>query len=783
MRLGGLLALATILCAAAPLPAQPTGPFAPDTPPRPPDVPKGRKGGQPKGGFFGRATPPVVYYSLLLLRNEAVYKELKLDADQEKKATAVAQSVTARVLSILRDGKNTDEMAREIEKDLAFLKPEQRRRLRELALQRLDAIPAGPRVLAADAGLNAELKLTKDQKGRLAAGAAVAEVLTVDQKKALAALKGRPVDAAVLVPAFPGPGRGPAGGFPAGGFPGGRASLPTTLQYLEAKAVAADLKLTEAQRTRLDALAKKWRDRPPTRFTATEAEVKEARALADALEKEARALLTGDQTKRLAQIVNQVNRGKLRGERDVFTQPAVADALKLTEAQKKQLTGIVAERQKGLLPLFTAPGEAKDALAAVKKYNAETYKRQLAVLTKEQVTALDGLFGKPLEGPVQITAFLPLVVSKGGMGRGPARTPLYLYVSATAYVGSDALHKELGLSADQKAKLKALADRPRTSTARLTEKERAAQAAATEKELAAILKPEQMRRLGEVMLQQYERGQFPFAPASLPRFVEVRKGLQLTPVQLTELQGRRGNLAGVLTEAQKARWKEMLGKPSEAQLVLPGWGGPGRGPAAPRTTPELTFLQNADVQADLKLTAAQKGQLRDILKTYQETLSPLGGGRRSTVAARKAADAATAKVLDASQTKRRQELRLQQAKQPGLIYLLRQPAVVEGLNLTEAQSKRLEEIDNGQLQLTRALNREFNPGGPALGKGGGRVVSEEAIKARAAITAAARRKMEAVLEKGQQEKLAELLGTPFKGTLPRATLGGRGGPPGRGFGD
>ncbi|MBY0231973.1 MAG: hypothetical protein K2W96_22040, partial [Gemmataceae bacterium] len=37
-----------------------------------------------------RSSPPVVAYSLALLGNEAARKELKLDADQAKKATALA---------------------------------------------------------------------------------------------------------------------------------------------------------------------------------------------------------------------------------------------------------------------------------------------------------------------------------------------------------------------------------------------------------------------------------------------------------------------------------------------------------------------------------------------------------------------------------------------------------------------------------------------------------------------------------------------------------------------
>src|SRR5262249_40581516 len=151
-------------------------------------------------------------------------------------------------------------------------------------------------------------------------------------------------------------------------------------------------------------------------------------------------------------------------------------------------------------------------------------------------------------------------------------------------------------------KLTALAG-PGPSSREADEKKLAATAAAVEKQLAGILKPEQMKRLGQVLLQQY--GKFPFSPASLPRIVEAQKGLGLTKDQLEKLsgRGRRVALESVLTEAQKAKWKEMLGKPTDVRLGRGLDGFPGLRTTLPG---DSALLEDAEVAADLKLKAAQK---------------------------------------------------------------------------------------------------------------------------------------------------------------------------------
>ncbi len=740
MSRGRCSALALMLCAASALVAQP----------------------------ISRTWPPVVAYSLSLLNNDLVYKELKLDEAQSKKAAELGQNASPRLMAVINAGKKGDELAKEVEKDLAFLKPEQRKRLMELTWQRLENIPAGPWVIGGDEAGSAPLKLTKKQREELSGisggAGALAKLLTAEQKKVFETLKGKP--AAPEIVQFRGPLGRPSG-------------VPTVLQYLADKAVAAELKLAKEQKDKFDALAKKWRDKGYTSSATSKEQEKEARDLADAIEKDARAVLTKEQAQRLAEIMLQAAKRNLGRERDVFTLPAVAEGLKLSDDQKKKLAAIVEGRQKGLLPLFVAEGEAKDLLDAVKKYNADTHKQALAVLTAEQKTALDGLFGKTFEGQVQVSSFLPTFFE----GFARPRTPLHLFLSARNYVGSAELHKELGLKADQGKKLADLAGK-RLSTLGADEKKLAELAAETEKELAGILKPEQMKRLAEVMLQQYQRGARPFARASLGRFVEVRKGLELTEDQIKKLGAGGFPLAAldsVLTDAQKAKWKEMLGKATEVRLV-PGGGGPG-GFGGGNLPAEIVLLNAKGVAEDLKFSADQKEKLAGIVKTFQEATATGPGGPgtfqefiKKLNAARQAASAEVAKLLDEGQKKRLGELQLQQAKQAGLYTLLMSPVAAEGLKLTSEQRKRLAEISGGRSELTSALSREFPRNRPDA------ETPAEVVKAGAAIQESGDKKLEAVLTKEQRETLPRLLGQPFKGVLPNARFGGVGGPGGGGLG-
>ncbi|MBY0230657.1 MAG: hypothetical protein K2W96_15330, partial [Gemmataceae bacterium] len=588
---------------------------------------------------------------------------------------------------------------------------------------------------------------------KLRARQPLAGVLTADQKKVLEALKGKPAAEAVvrLAPPGPGPGWGPVG-------------LPPALQCLADKAMADELGLAEDQKRKLEGLAGKWREKKYGRNAESKEQAEEARDLADALDKEARAALTEKQARRLAQIMLQAEKRGLPRERDLFTLPGVVAGLKLSDDQRKKLAAIVEERQKGLLALFLAEGEAKDRLDAVKKYNAGTYERLLAELSAEQRAALDGLFGKPFAGEVRLAPHLPRFFARSA----GEEEPLHLFAAAGAFLGSKSLHKEIGADAEQGKKLAALAGRgwPAMPGFAVDEKK----AAALRKDVEAILKPEQAKRLSEVLLRQY--GTFPFGMNSLARLVEVRKGLGLTEEQLKKLVSgptRLVRLESVLTDDQKAKWKEMLGEPTKVRLgPIGGLAGAGR-----VLPDELVLLQDEGVADDVKLSDEQRKKLAGIVGDYQKATRGSGGWARSTPEARKAATDAVEKMLDAEQRKRLDELKRQQARRAGLGGLLKGKEVAEGLKITDEQRQRLDKAEAAEQELARALGTEFPrvrvPEAPS-----------EFAKARQALRTETERKMEAVLTKEQKEALAKLLGRPYEGELPLSMMMSRfgGGPPG-----
>ncbi len=70
--------------------------------------------------------------SLVYLASPDLHKELKLDADQVKQAKTLASGMMTRVFGARADAEKRAALEKEAEKDLAFLKPEQRSRLREV---------------------------------------------------------------------------------------------------------------------------------------------------------------------------------------------------------------------------------------------------------------------------------------------------------------------------------------------------------------------------------------------------------------------------------------------------------------------------------------------------------------------------------------------------------------------------------------------------------------------------------------------------------------------------
>jgi Spy/CpxP family protein refolding chaperone len=205
-------------------------------------------------------------------------------------------------------------------------------------------------------------------------------------------------------------------------------------------------------------------------------------------------------------------------------------------------------------------------------------------------------------GVVALAASFALAQRGGGFFRGPS--PMML-------LGQESVQKELKLTQEQAEKVKAASEKQRKSFQGLRaiqdEQERAKKFEEMRKEadkfVAEILKPEQVKRLKQITLQQ-QGGRALEDP-------EVAKELNLTDDQKTKVkeimedtgnqirelfQGGGGfseetrkkmqeinktateKATGLLTADQKAKWKEMTGEPFKGEIRF---GPPGGGQRRP----------------------------------------------------------------------------------------------------------------------------------------------------------------------------------------------------------
>ncbi|MGL4551385.1 MAG: hypothetical protein ACRC33_09370 [Gemmataceae bacterium] len=703
----------------------------------------------------------VLVYSQMYLASEALHKELKLDPEQIKLAVAAAPKGLPAATAAARAGKSPADVEKESAKELAFLKPQQLKRLREVTLQGMAGRAAAGRVLAADAEVATRLKLTAEQKQKLTARETLATLLTDEQKKEWKALTGEPFKGELTV-------AGVAPGGAAGGF-FSRLSFPETIQYLRQETVAAELKLTEKQKGGLKPLEDRWTKEVPSAraFNLAGEKLKAAQDLMAEVNQAAEALLDDAQRRRLGQIRRRVSATGLR-ERDLLIQ--MTEELKLTAETKKALAAVRDDRQQGLVKLFTPGVKFEDLKSKVDAYNADTLARMEKVLTPEQKARRRDLLGDSFNAD-RFFVSSPLPTTRFA---GPRVGTTQLLSFGTQFVGSPELAKELGLNAEQQEKLAGLNATPFGPGA--TPSERAGD---LEKQLAAFLKPEQMKRLREALLQTFSsrgpggRGIF----ASPAIFVEVSEGLKLSDEQKAKLTGTA--FLDVLTEAQQAKWKEMLGKPLDGPLTA-GFGGRGRPSQQPYT---IQMLEAADVAKELALTGDQKAAVAAAAKALEAELPAPGPGaarvtpqQRATALAK--AEAAVEKVLDDAQRKRLKEIELQQAMKASVSILLQRVAR-ETLAVTAEQQKALLALSRDSSQSQSLYFQET--GGSPFGR---RAADADAVLA--PITADYDGRMMKLLTPDQAKKLEALLGKPFAGTAPPYSAGGRFAPggfaPGGGIG-
>lgn len=282
------------------------------------------------------------------------------------------------------------------------------------------------------------------------------------------------------------------------------------------------------------------------------------------------------------------------------------------------------------------------------------------------------------------------------------KTPLAYSLSLLHY---RLVHLELGLSEEQKARIPPLPAGVSSLTSTIDEQT-----------LNALLRPEQAKRLRELQLQQLQGRSSLVGPTNLFRYHEVVEGLGLSEEQWQRLQQLVNNdakqyaeisksnlsaadrlaqrqqhneqiekdLASLLTDAQKSKRAELLGKPfpfplssvrsfevGKALFIYP-----------------YAYLDDPSVQQELGLTQEQKTRIASLKKAPGEA-SNLDG---QTVN----------QLLRPDQVQRLREIRLQQLQRvqtapPGLVsrgptYVFRYREIVEGLDLSEEQRQRLQQL-------------------------------------------------------------------------------------------
>jgi len=194
---------------------------------------------------------------------------------------------------------------------------------------------------------------------------------------------------------------------PGGGRGGMRGMQGGGLMILGSPDVQKDLKLTDAQKEKLN----KAREEGQTKMREVFGMFKEdpdkgkaaGKELAEWGEKQVKQILDADQQKRLKQIQWQQEGA------DAFNDKDVGAALKLTDEQKEKIKGINEEANEDRRNIFQESRgnqeEIRTKMAALRK---ETMERAEKVLTADQQKSFTALLGPKFEGKIEMP----------GMGQG-----------------------------------------------------------------------------------------------------------------------------------------------------------------------------------------------------------------------------------------------------------------------------------------------------------------------------------------------------------------------------
>jgi hypothetical protein len=332
-----------------------------------------------------------------------------------------------------------------------------------------------------------------------------------------------------------------------------------------------------------------------------------------------------------------------------------------------------------------------------------------------------------------------------------------VYVQALVYLGDATLLKELGVDEVTAKKLVTHRDtwyaknqEANIGFANNAEKWRAL-FEENEKALAAILKPEQMTRLSEIMLQKMIAGPVS-GTTHFANLIEVRDRLKLTDKQrFSLLDGTAPEKA--LTEAQVATLKEMQGKPFTGTLQATR-------PAVESPLPASRLLINrmrlavaateARIQAELKMTEDQKDKVEVAMKNSVAALKDAGIDPDQQQAAKADADAAVLKALTPDQSKRLREIVVRRGVRIlGLVGYIRSADGRSLLAVTPEQEKQLVAV---LPETVASLKKTFLTDDPL----------DKSAEKLDAVRKEQERKVLAILTADQQTKWKDATGAPFE---------------------
>ena len=373
-----------------------------------------------------------------LAGNKSFQDELKMTAEQIKEAVQTRDELLTKFRLTFPNGDNAEfytktfaERSKAIETALGkVLNAEQAKRFREIMLQsrgRQQGVRSGLGSITttiAYPGVAEAVKVTDEQKKKLLAGDALAEVLTADQNAAISRMLGEPFKGDFTIPRT---NRSPVPAAPA--VPARPAVTPTsaTLRLFTARpgapSVEEALKLTPEQTQKIAAAQAEYQTAvlaADRRALGAAAHTEATKAAVANFEKAVDGTLNADQKKRAAQLTVQS-----AAAANLVATLTAADMLKtlgLTTEQTAKLTALGEDAVKlQELRVSAQVSDPERKLALRLRDTAD--ERMLAVLTDTQKAKWQELIGAPWAGLTKVIptrGFVPRAPRSGRGGSGPS---------------------------------------------------------------------------------------------------------------------------------------------------------------------------------------------------------------------------------------------------------------------------------------------------------------------------------------------------------------------------